>query len=46
MTAPVVVLGLGILSVGIYAWIALGILIAAGSMLIWWATERAWGTFS
>jgi hypothetical protein len=46
MTAPVVALGLGIVSAGIYAWVVLGILIVAGSKLIWWTTERAWGEFS
>jgi hypothetical protein len=46
MTAPVVALGLGIVSAGIYAWVALGVLIVAGSKLIWWTTERAWGEFS
>ena len=46
MTAPVVALGLGIVSAGIYAWVVLGVLILAGSKLIWWATERAWGKFS
>ncbi len=46
MTAPVVALGLGIVSAGIYAWVVLGVLIVAGSKLIWWATERAWGEFS
>ena len=46
MTAPVVALGLGIVSAGIYAWVVLGVLIVAGSKLIWWTTERAWGEFS
>jgi hypothetical protein len=46
MTAPVIALGWGILSVGIYGWIVLGILVISGSGLIWWATERAWGRFS
>jgi hypothetical protein len=46
MTAPVIALGWGILSVGIYGWIVLGILVISGSRLIWWATERAWGRFS
>jgi hypothetical protein len=46
MTAPVVALGLGVVSAGIYAWVALCVLILAGSKLIWWATERAWGEFS
>jgi len=46
MTAPVIVLGLGMVSAGIYAWIALGVFIVVGCKLIWWATERAWGKFS
>jgi hypothetical protein len=46
MTAPVIALGWGILSVGIYGWIVLGILVISGSRLIWWATEHAWGRFS
>lgn len=40
------VLGLGVISSGIYEWIALGAVIVGGSLLIWWATERAWGKFS
>jgi hypothetical protein len=44
MIAPV--LALGLVSEGIYGWIVLGIVIVAGSKLIWWATERAWGKFS
>jgi hypothetical protein len=46
MIAPVLVLGFGLISSGIYAWIVLGVLIVGGSKLIWWATERAWGKFS
>src|SRR5260370_31694086 len=46
MTAPVVAPGLGILSAGRFAWGVFGVLILAGSKLIWWATERAWGEFS
>jgi hypothetical protein len=46
MIAPVLALGIGIVPAGIYGWIALGVLIVAGSKLIWWATERAWGKFS
>jgi hypothetical protein len=26
--------------------VALGVLVVAGSKLIWWATERGWGEFS
>src|SRR5262249_30985424 len=44
MIVPVLVFGSA--SLGIYQWIALGVLIVAGSKLIWWATERAWGKFS
>jgi hypothetical protein len=40
------VLALGLISSGIYEWIALGVVIVGGSKLIWWATERAWGKFS
>ena len=46
MIAPVLVLGSGVVSAGIYGWIALGVIILGGSKLIWWATERAWGKFS
>src|SRR5438477_9569459 len=46
MVAPVVVLGFGINSEGIYGWISLGVFIVGGSWLVWWATERIWGKFS
>jgi hypothetical protein len=46
MTAPVLVLGSGVVATGIYGWLVLGVLIVAVSKLIWWATERAWGQFS
>lgn len=46
MIAPAVVLASGIASVGLYGWLALGAVILAGSKIIWWATERAWGKFS
>jgi hypothetical protein len=46
MTAPVLVFGLDLVSVGTQAWIVLGAIIVAGSRLIWWASERAWGKFS
>lgn len=46
MVIPVLALGLGVASAGIYTWIILGVLIVAGSKVIWWATERAWGKFS
>jgi hypothetical protein len=46
MIAPVLVLGSGVVSSGIYEWFALGVIIVGGSKLIWWATERACGKFS
>lgn len=46
MTAPVLVFASGLVSADFYGWLVLGVLILAGSKVIWWATERAWGKFS
>ena|SRR5437868_2013096 len=46
MIVPVLALASGIISAGRYEWLGLGVLILAGSKIIWWATERAWGKFS
>jgi hypothetical protein len=46
MIVPVLAFGSGIVAAGIYGWVVLGLVIIAGSKLIWWATERAWGKFS
>jgi|SRR6266852_3518234 len=46
MVAPVLVLASGIVTVDFSGWLVLGVLILAGSKIIWWATERAWGKFS
>ena len=46
MTAPVLVLASGVATAGLYAWIALAVFILLGDKIIWWATERTWGTFS
>ena len=46
MIAPVLVLASGIVTVDFYGWLVLAVLILAGSKIIWWATERAWGKFS
>ena len=46
MTVSVLVLGSGVATAGLYAWIALAMLILLGDKIIWWATERTWGTFS
>jgi len=45
MIAPVLVLASGVISVDFYAWLSLAVLILGGGMIIWWATERAWGKF-
>jgi hypothetical protein len=46
MIVPVLALAYGIVSTGLYGWLLLGVLILAGSRIIWWSTERAWGKFS
>jgi hypothetical protein len=46
MIAPVIVAGTGVVPLGFYGWTALGVVILGGSKVIWFATERAWGTFS
>ena len=46
MIVPTLALGLGVVSAGFHAWIALGVIIILGGRIIWYATERAWGTFS
>jgi hypothetical protein len=46
MIMPVLVAGSGVVPLGIYGWFALGAAILLGAKIIWWATERAWGTFS
>jgi hypothetical protein len=46
MTVPVLALASGVIPVDFYGWLLLAILILGGSMIIWWATERAWGKFS
>jgi hypothetical protein len=46
MIVPVVVLASGVISVDFNAWLSLAVLILGGSMIIWWATEKAWGKFA
>src|SRR5437667_12593876 len=46
MIAPVLVLASGVIPIDFYGWLLLAVLILGGSMIIWWATERAWGKFS
>ena len=46
MIVPALALAYGIGSTGRYGWPLLGVLILAGSRIIWWSTERAWGKFS
>ena len=44
MIAPVLVLAF--FSADFYGWLGLGVLILAGSKIVWWGTERMWGKFS
>jgi hypothetical protein len=46
MIAPVGVLGSGVVTAGIYAWLVLAGVILLGSGLLWWAAERTWGKYS
>jgi hypothetical protein len=46
MIAPVLLLAAGVVSARSFGWLILGVLILAGSKIIWWATEHAWGKFS
>ena len=46
MILPVLVIASDAVPGGFYAWLIVGALILGGSKVIWWATERAWGTFS
>ncbi|SRR6266568_3931400 len=46
MIAPVLIFASGSISPGFYGWLGLAVFILAGSKVIWWATERAWGKFS
>ncbi|MGH1478959.1 MAG: hypothetical protein ACRBM6_09610 [Geminicoccales bacterium] len=45
LIVPVLLHGSGLLSLGPYAWWFLGIAILFGGKVIWWATEKAWGTY-
>ncbi|MFB9264230.1 hypothetical protein ACFFWD_13770 [Bradyrhizobium erythrophlei] len=45
MILPVLALGAGLVSVGLFGWISMVAIILGGSGLIWWATERTWGGF-
>lgn len=47
MCVPVLLLATGVTGDGgVLAWLVLGMIILTGGMLMWWASERAWGTFS
>jgi hypothetical protein len=39
-------LALGTVDASISLWLVLAVLILLGDKIIWWATERAWGTFT
>jgi hypothetical protein len=46
MIAPILVFALEAIALGFYGWVGLAVVILAGSRIIWWATERAWGAYS
>ena len=46
MVVPVLMLASSVISVDLYAWLSLAVLILGGSKIIWWATEGTWGKFS
>lgn len=46
MIVPVLLFAVDIDSAGFFAWLILGVVIFAGSRIIWWATEHTWGKFS
>jgi hypothetical protein len=46
MSAPVLLLAMGVVSGGFVAWTILGLIILAGTGIIWWASESALGKFS
>ena len=46
MIAPVLLVASGIITVGSYGWLVLAVLVLGGGWIIWWLTERAWGTYS
>ena len=45
MIIPVLVIASSRASGNLYGWIVLAVVTFAGSRIIWWATERAWGKF-
>ena len=46
MIAPVIVLGSGLVSAGLYGWLLVGAVIMVSGKLVWWLTEREWGKYS
>jgi hypothetical protein len=46
MIVPVLAFAAGVVPLGFYGWLALGVTVLAGSKIIWWTTERSWGKFS
>lgn len=43
---PVLVLASGLVSASFYGWLTLALFIIGGGWIMWWATERAWGSYS
>ena len=46
MIVPVLLLGSGAVDAAFYAWLVVAALILLADKIIWWATERVWGTYS
>ena len=46
MAGLVAVYAVGVLPLGNQPWLMLGTLIVVGNALIWWGSERVWGTYS
>jgi len=46
MSLPVLLIATGVVPAGLPAWAILGLIILAGTALIWWGSETALGRFS
>lgn len=46
MAGLVAAYAIGLLPLGTQPWLMLGSLVVVGNALIWWASERLWGTYS
>ena len=46
MAVVVLVYFIGLLPLGSWPWLVLGLTVAVGNALLWWGTERVFGTYS